>query len=101
MQYPENSKKGNMAKKHLNVTLWTTKAMVNLSYLFYVLLYLKLIIFENHKRSPFTRILTRSPESLIQQDQLHHRPRDSEMPGACAVICFLYSTIPPGDLHTH
>lgn len=98
MQYPENSKKGNMAKKHSSITLWTTKAMVNLSYLFYVLLYLKLIIFENHKRSPFTRILTSSPERLVQQDQQHQGPRDA---GSRRSDLFSVFNTPAGDLHTH
>lgn len=68
--------------------------MVNLSYLFYVLLDLKLIIFENHKRSPFTRILTSSPERLVQQDQQHHRPRDPATPGARAVMFSVFNNPP-------
>ena len=67
MQYPENSKKGNMAKRQLEYNSVNIKAMANLFYLFYVLLYLELIIFENHKnKTLFTRILTSGPKSMIQ-----------------------------------
>lgn len=69
MQYPENSKKRNMSKRQLEYNFVNHKTTANLSYPFYVLLYLELIIFENHKnktKTLFTRILTSGPKGVIQ-----------------------------------